>query len=651
MNIKILDSWLREYLKTKANAKTIADKLSLSSASIERIEEYKNDKLYDIEITTNRVDMASVIGLAREAGVVLPQAGSPAEFVEPKLSRPKSSAHKAEMAIINDHTLVHRICAVVMDVTIKDSPQVVKDRLESTGIRSLNNVIDVTNYIMREIGHPAHVFDYDRLQTKKLVIRESKKGEKITTLDNKTYTLSGGDIVAEDGKGTIVDLLGVMGLQNSVVTDKTKRILLFIDTCDKHKIRKTSMGLGIRTEAAQLNEKGIDPELAMTALLRGIDLYKELAEGVVISDIIDIYPNKYKPKTITISQEKINTVIGVEIKLSKASELLTKLGFTTKSLKNKLQVTVPSWRANDVEIEEDIIEEIARIYGYHNIPTELPPLKGVEPYNMGKNMFYFEQRAKDALKYWGFTEVYTYSFVSEELYEGPVKDAVTVQNPLTSDFVYMRSTLTPSLLQVLKENKAQTEINIFEIAKVYHQKPKQLPDEVVMLAGVIKKPHLSFYHIKGIVEQLTNDLGIEHLKLKKLKRGGYGADVYVSSDKVGEIEILENDLMVFELNFDLLRTHATLTKKFTPLAKYPPIIEDIALVVEKSVSTEEIIEEIKSQSSLIVSVTLLDEYKNSRTFHILYQHKEKNLMNEDVAVIREQILKAVESKFGAKLKV
>ncbi len=314
MNIKILDSWLREFIKTKASAKQISDYLSLTSISVERLEKYKNDFVYDIEVTTNRPDLMSVIGIASEASAVLPQFDIAATYVTPHVKKFKQEDNLTNY-IKNDSSLVNRICAAILEVKMGESPPHVKERLETSGIRSLNNIVDVTNYVMREIGHPVHAFDYDRLTTKKLIVRESKKGEKITTLDGKVYILPGGDIVADNGEGEIIDLLGIMGTQNSVVTNDTKRILLFTDNNQPYHIRKTSMFLGIRSEAAVLNEKGIDPRKALDALLAGIELYYKIADAKLVSKIIDIYPNIHKEKRLAIDEEKINKIIGVSIPL------------------------------------------------------------------------------------------------------------------------------------------------------------------------------------------------------------------------------------------------------------------------------------------------------------------------------------------------
>lgn len=650
MNIKLLDSWLKDYLKTAAKAKDIAEKLSLTSASIEHVKPHNNDYVYDIEITTNRIDLVSSLGLAREAAAILPEFGIEATFTPPDIKPPQKIAEKALITIKTDPTLVYRICAVVMQVQIGQSPLWLKERLEEIGIRSLNNLIDITNYLMRDIGHPTHVFDYDRLITKKLIIRQSKKGEKIITLDKKTHTLLGGDIVADNGDGEIVDLIGIMGTANSVVTDNTKRILFFIDNNDPLKIRKTSMNLGIRTEAAQLNEKNIDPDLAFMALLKGISLYKELAQAELLTNIIDIYPKKAEKKTIKVLYEHITRTIGIAISPKKAIAILTRLGFTTKKTGDVIVCVVPSWREKDVIQEEDIIEEIARVYGYHNLPSELPPIYLSGYYHQGQNEFFWENRVKEAFKYWGFTEVYSYSMVSEEMFEGPINDAVTIHNPLHEQLVYMRNSLTPSLLQILKDNKALDSMRIFELASVYKKTVKNLPKERLMLAGIIKNNKANFYEVKGIIQQLMIDCGIKNLVWKKPLRGGLGADIFLGNEYIGDVEILEENIIDFELNFDVIVKHATLKRVFTPLAKYPPVLEDLAFIIDKSIATQDIITEIKKQSTLIREVTLLDIYKNTKTFHVIYQHEEKNLTTEDITPIRERIIKNLKTVFAAEIK-
>lgn len=653
MNIKILDSWLRDYLKTSATPKQIAEVLSLSSVSVERIEKFKNnDWTYDIEVTTNRPELMSVIGIAQEAATVLPQNNIKAEFKKPNFEIPKVSIKNGpEMTIKNDPKLVHRFLAVVMEVKLKDSPQQIKDRLESTDIRTLNNVIDVTNYVMRETGHPTHVFDYDRLTNHTLIIREAKKGEKIKTLDEKEYVLSGGDIVADNGTGEIVDLLGVMGTANSVVTNETKRILFFIDSVEHTRIRKTSMEHGIRTEAAVLNEKRLNPEYATDAFAAGIKLFEKIADAKIISNIIEEYPSKPKETTITVTEEKINTVVGVKISLEKSIEILTKLGLHVKKKGTALDVTVPAKKSGeDMMIPEDIIEEIARVYGYHNIPNSLPPITNKQTVHLESNPLYWEDRMKDALKYWGFTEVYTYPMVSKELITGRPEDAVTIHNPLNEEFVYMRQTLIPSLVQVADNNPDHEIIKIFELANVYEKNTNTVPHQNMRLSGLVRKPKNSFYDVKGVIEQLLNDSGVENVVFKPLSEDRSGASLVIAKDEIGAIEILDDTTIDFEIDFGTLLQHVKQKRLYIPPSKYPPIVEDIAVIAPTSALTGDLISAIKKQSSLIVDVSLLDKYQDTRTFHIVYQSTTKNLTNEDVKIVREKIIQTLKNNFQARLK-
>jgi len=647
MNIKILDSHLREFLKTSATPAQVKEMLSLTSVSVEKVEKIANDFIYDIEVTTNRPDLMSVLGIAKEVQASFSQFGKPAKFLPPEFKKPASGAVE-NISIKNNPKLVNRVCAAILSVKVASSPKTIKERVEASGIRSLNNLIDITNYVMREIGHPAHVFDFDKLPTKTIVIRESSKGEKIKTLDGKEYVLLGGDIVADDGEGNIIDLLGIMGLENSVVTNDTKRILFFIDNNDPQKIRKTSMSLGIRSEAAVLNEKGVDPQKAYDALLRGIELYEKVAEGKVISPIYDIYPNKVKERKVTAAPQKISQALGIKISENETKSILIKLGFGVSKKGGSLEVTVPTDRAQDINIEEDIIEEVARIYGYHKLPSALPKVESIKASKYA-NEFFWEERVKNALKYWGFSETYSYSMVSQDLFDGDITEAVRIQNPLNEDLVFMRRTIVPSLLKILRENKSQDTIKLFELANTYHKRANDLPKEIMTLAGVVKKENASFYEVKGIIEGIFTDLGIEG-SFKKSKKAVVGASIHIGKEYLGEIEVLDNDLIDFELNFQALGKHVKLTKKYKPIAKYPPIFEDLALIVPENVETQDIIGEIRSGSPLITDVSLLDEYGDSKTFHIIYQDPNKNLTTKEVSEIRGKIISSLKKKFGVNLK-
>lgn len=647
MNILILDSWLRENIKTNATPKDIAKHLSLTSVSVERVEKLENDYLYDIEVTTNRPDLMSVQGIARELNASLSQNNIKSEFIEKNFT-PLKTGENPLLEIITDKKLVNRVTAAIMEVNIGKSPAFISERLEKSNIRSLNNLVDVTNYIMREIGHPAHVFDYDRLG-KKIIIRESFQGETITTLDGKTHILKGGDIVAESENGQIIDLLGIMGLENSVVTNQTKRIVLFFDNNNPKKIRKTSMGLGIRTEAAVLNEKNVDPELITLTMQRGIELYEKYAEAKLLGNVIDIYSNQPQIMKVKVRKERISKIIGVKIDDKTIIRILKNLSFEIKPEKDYLIVTPPSYRSSDIQIEEDIIEEIARIYGYSRIPNSLPQLSNKKTTNMEDNFFYWENRVKDAMHYWGFNEVYTYSMVSENLFEGPLETAVKIANPLSTEHEYMRITLVPSLLEVVRNNFVEN-MAIFEIANVYPKRNNDLPDEKPHFAAILKRQSKNlFFELKGVMEAIFDDLGIENYSFKKRSEGGAGADIFIETKQIGNIELLEEDVVNFELDFKMLAEYATNKKIYRPIPEYPPIIEDLRIELKKDTEYKKIVDTILNVSPIIVSATLIDEYENKMTFRISYQDKTKNLSNEDVAPIREKLESTLKEKLHAKI--
>ncbi|MBI2641294.1 hypothetical protein HYW87_01710, partial [Candidatus Roizmanbacteria bacterium] len=328
MNIQITHSWLKEYLDTDATPPEIQKYLSLSGPTVEGVEKIEDDYVYNFEVTSNRIDMASVIGIAREASAILPRFGRKAKLLKREFVLPKLSKNSLTLKIEDKQRLSNRILAIIIDgVKVGPSPRFIRQRLEQAGIRSLNNLVDITNYVMLEIGHPTHIFDYDRIKTGKFIFRRGRKGERLITLDKKSYTLLGGEVVIDDGTGRIVDLPSIMGTENSVVTNSTKRIIFFIDNLNPQLIRQASMTHGIRTLAASYNEKSPDPELSLTALLRGVELLKENASPKSMSKIIDIYSNPVKPKEIIVSVQFINSRIGVELKKKEITEILKKLGF------------------------------------------------------------------------------------------------------------------------------------------------------------------------------------------------------------------------------------------------------------------------------------------------------------------------------------
>ena len=643
MDIKILDSWLREFLNTKASPDKIAEYLSLCGPSVERVEKYGSDFVYDIEVTTNRIDAASVYGIAREANAILPRFKIGARLTPLRYtSRDFNFVKNVEYLKTSvDPDLCPRFTAVLIrDVKIGESPSRVKTKLEASGIRAINNIVDISNYIMIELGQPVHTFDYGKIKDAKMVLRESKKGEKITTLDGKGFTLPGGDIVIEDGEGRLIDLAGIMGGALSAVDANTKNVLLFVQTYNPVRIRKTSMSLAQRSQAATIFEKGTDPELVTPAILKAIELFKNLTGGVPEREILDIYPVPYKQKSVNIDYDFIKNRLGTEISKRDISNYLNALEFETVWHGDTLSVNIPSFRAKDVSISEDVIEEIARIYGYHNLPSEL--MVGALPEKPADPQFTFERKVKNILSGWGAVEIYTLSLV-------PEKGGLRLSNPLGSDTEYLRTNLMPSLIRAAKENLGTySEFHLFEMANVYLQRRNDLPEERLTLAGIFNG--YSYREAKGLIEAFLTKLNIKaEFTAEDLK--DFAASKCLSINKtLGKFGVIENsDLIYYEFPVSDLFASAK-SPVYKDIPKYPAQIEDLTLTFPPKTRIGEVINSIKSVNQLVNKVELRDIYQDSFTLHLEYQSPAKTLTNDEVEKIREKILSVVKSKFGGIIK-
>jgi phenylalanyl-tRNA synthetase beta chain len=666
MNILIPDSWLREFLKTKATPKEIQRCLSLCGPSVERIKKTGDDYLYDVEITTNRPDAMSVTGVAREAATILPQFGIPAKFIDDPYAmqtKPFINAHKKDseagkkLSIKTDARLVPRWTSIVLaGVRVAPSPAWLKQKLEATGIRSINNVIDITNYLMRAYGQPAHAFDYDEIRGAHMILRESRKGEKIVTLDGKTHTLPGGDIIIEDGMGRIIDLCGIMGAENSSIKPGTSTVMLFTQTYNPVNIRRTSMALGVRSEASSLFEKGLDCELTLPALIRGVELMEKLTGARTASKLYDVYPRPYKPYSVAVSKEKTRGYIGTTLTNSEIKKILAPLGFTPSISKKDITVTVPSFRT-DVTLDVDVVEELSRIYGYHNIPTKLP--EGEPPVVIPDPELAWEQEIKIRLRDWGFTELYTYSMISEKLmgtFGLNTKKAYKIANPLSAEWLYMRPTLWPSMLTGIEQNlHARTDLRVFELSMRYVWRPNDLPNErPVLLIGWTGH---KFREAKGLAQAIFTLFGLKHLSSDKpkplqwygethLQLGEYGSVGEVTEQLLNKLGIHE-PITMLDLEIDTLVKNADRSKTYHPISKYPPIVEDLSFIVPAGFQVGPLIDVLSRVHKLIESITFLDAYENKRTFRVTYNDPTKNLTGMDVAPIRQKLIEYAGEKFGA----
>jgi len=676
MNIKMPVSWLREYLKTDIATKTLANFLSLSGPSVEQIEKHGDDYVLEIEVTTNRIDTASVIGIVREAYAILSSQGNKPTLIAPKgldLRLQPDTAQKLNLnVVIKNPNLCPRFCAIVIDnVKIKPSPALIKRRLETSGIRSINNIVDISNYIMLELGQPMHTFDYDKIKGAKMILRKSINGEKITTIDKVTRKLPQGSIVIED-ESRLIDLCGIMGGVNSRVTSRTKRVVVFVQAYNPLLIRKTTQALGFRTEAATRFEKGIDLEGILPALSRAVYLAKQTAQAKIASELIDIYPQKQAGKTVKLNLTKLRQYLGIEMEKHKAAQILVNLGFEVKLSNQHLIAQAPSWRAGDIQEDVDLIEEISRIFGYHNLPSKLP--SGQITQEQESNLKDVIE-LKKALKFTGLTEIISYSIISKNLLSVNKlneKDAVELANPLTDLWQFMRPTLIPSLLEVIAKNQnLKKDLKIFEIAKTYISQKNDLPQQDLMLSIALNNSN--FYDIKGLVENvleiLKKDVKWQKSQPTTLFSPKQSAQIKAGDVIIGTVGILnskiadyfdiEDQIAVCEINLTSLYQVPPVSSAFQPIPKYPPVIEDISAVFAIYTPVAKIVQTAKGAGQpLIKNVEIVDifesekmgENKKSVTLRLTFQMAAATPTQEEVTVVREKIISSLEKTFKAQIR-
>lgn len=624
MNIQLPYSWISSFVKTTATPKQVADILSLHSFSVEKITTTKDgDSIFEIEVTPNRYDALSVIGIARELKALLPREGYACELIDnnAEISRTYKNTKKIDISTSQKDLVLGYASVIIDNVILGESPEIIKDRLKKSGIRPVNNIVDITNYIMIELGQPMHAFDYDQIGQSKVHFRESYKNEEIITLDGIKRKLPKGAILIEDGDNKIIDLCGIMGGENSAISDKTSTVMFLAPIYDKSRIRKASMFVGNRTEAALRFEKGLDQYILEAAINKSILMSLTGAKGVQASPVIVFRQNKQEEIKIKVDTAKICRIAGMEIDGEEIKNILVNLGFQISNG----YATVPSWRIGDVEIIEDLAEEIIRVYGYEKIEGELPTGKIQSSKNA--KFFEIEDKIKDILKYNGFFECYTNSATKVSNVDNNL--ALLLKNPLSKNFHALRTSLIPQLLEVIDDNKGfRNVLKFFEIASVYHRNLKNdLPHQPVMLGIVVKNvPYLNF---KGLLTLLYSELNFE-------------------APKIICINEHNDNVLSAEINLEDLLDLPTTTPSYTPISNFNSLKEDLTFIVPKGVGFSEIVQEIYKTSILVKSVNYKDLYNNCLT--ISFEYLDRNSQIDSIAAqrIREKIVVNL-SKLGVVL--
>lgn len=687
--MKVLVSWLREYVDIPYSIDELEERFSWLGLGVEGVERTgRDDAVFDLEIAANRGELMSHLGVARELAAaartsVRPPAGVPVEEAVP--------AMELARVHVDDRELCPRFTArMILDVKVGPSPAWLAGRLEACGIRSINNIVDVTNYVMLETGQPMHAFDYDRLQDGRLIVRLAHRGEPLVTLDGVERQLDPQTLVVADG-ARATSIAGIIGGASSEITSSTHRVLLEAAVWQPAMIRRTSKRLGVRTESSARFERGVDYAGVPAASTRAIRLIQELAGGRVLRGLVDINVGEVPLRQVQLRWPSVSRLLGMDVPMDEGVAILRSLGFSVKVAERVARVVVPSYR-RDVEREEDLVEEVARHYGYDRIPETMP----VEITAQGSwaPSIEAERAVRDALIRAGLTEVLTVSLTSPaaldalRLPEGhPYRNVVPIRNPMVEDHVQLRTTLLPGLLHVAGANTSHrvTDIQVFEVGRTFHPDGEGAHERralgVLMtgtqMRGTWNLPSeavtVTYHSLKGAIESLLGELRVPGPAYQPSQRPwlhpGRAASLDIAGETIGTLGELHPEVIrqldlpagtcVAEVNLDALLARAVLQPRFASLPRLPSVRRDISLVVDAGVTAAQVEAVIRAAGGpLLEGVEVFDVYSGAPipaghrnlAYALRFRSPDRTLTAEEVAGAIAAIARALEQRLQAKIR-
>lgn len=629
-----------------------------------------DDEVIDFELTSNRGDLLSILGAAYEIGALY----------DKKVKDIDLSFHETKEDINSSFTLDIKtqncplfLAKRVENVTIKESPTFIKNRLIASGIRPINNVVDISNYVMLETGQPLHFYDADRLGNS-LIVRMAEDGEQLTTLDKEMRTLSKSDIVIANSNGAI-GLAGVMGGLSTEIESDTKNIMIESAIFDAVSIRKTSKKV-LRSEASNRFEKGLDPRRTYMAMMRSCHLLEKYADATIVGGMVEYKNLEIKDKVIDITDDKINKVLGITISHDEILNIFSRLGFQTEDMASFIRVTVPTRRI-DISIPEDLIEEVGRIYGIDKIQGKKLVLP-VKPGYLNKNV----RLIRNKLSSLGLNETLSYSLIPESEVHKFTLDTfehVKVLDPMSEDRNTLRYSLIPSLLSIYQYNKARMrkDISIYEVGKGFYKKDGEYGEEnklAILMTGEygqgLDSIKVDFYVLKGILEELLEYLGYKNRyslvvdSLPQEFHPGQSASIVLNGTNIGVIgklhpSVIKEDIYVLEINLEKLFASRVKGMQYKELSKYPAISKDMAFIVKKNIMASDVMSVIKKAcGKLLVDISIFDVYEGenvkedekSLAFNLTFQDQNRTLSDEEVMTLFTKAIKEVETKLNGVLR-
>lgn len=638
------------------------------------------EDIIDFEITPNRPDCLSIEGLGREVAVSLGKKfKNPRKNIDELKVENKKEIEGLKVDITAPDLCYRYIARVVKDVKIGPSPEWMRRRLKACGVRSINNIVDITNYVMLEMGQPMHAFDINSIEGKHITVRRAKKQEKITTLDEQERKLDENDLVIADEKKAVA-IAGVMGGLNSEIEENTKTVVFESAVFYGGGIRKTAKKVGLRTESSSRFEKGLSSENALRAINRAVELVEQIGAGKAVDGKIDVYPTKQKINKIKLDVERINHLLGTNISRQDMVDILEKL-----EIKEENNMVIAPYFRMDLEFVADLAEEIARFYGYDKLATTL--IKADTTLGIRNKEQKIEKKIKEVLVNSGFSEIYTYGFVSEKdlekskINEDLIQKSITILNPLSDEYKLMRPTTVPSMMQILagNANKKNQNVKLFDISRNYRNLNHEIENgevplqENILTIGMYGED-VDFYTLKGIIENVLETVYVNRYDVEKETKNqsyhpGRCAKIKVGTDviaTIGEVhpEVLANyDIQkrayLAEVNITKVVKYSRANKKYVEVPKFPAVERDIAMIVDEKIEVGQIEKIItKKSKKLLESVKLFDIYrdkkigvgKKSVAYSLIFRDKNKTLSDDEINSIMNNIITELEKTLEAELR-
>lgn len=677
--MRISYNWLKNYVDIKESPAELSDMLMSAGLPTESIEDSADGKVFEIEVTANRPDWLSYVGVAREVAAV---AGRKLKL--PQVKKIKAAAGKKQVKVrVTDKSLCPRYTArVIRNVRVGDSPAWLKARLEAMGLRPVNNIVDLTNFCLFETGEPMHAFDLDKLSGSEVTVRQARSGEKIKAIDGTERVLENSMIVIADAKKPVA-IAGIMGGLDTEVKYSTKNILLEAASFDPVAIRRASRKLALSTDSSYRFERRVDTDNIKYASDRAAGLICEIAGGEC-GEFIDLGSKSAKAHSITLRMAKLDSVLGIKIPLVKASKILSGLGLKRKSSsKRKFTFEAPGFR-QDLKEEIDLIEEVARIYGYNKVPGTIPKVVA-QPERISEDMKAVN-KMRTVLTGLGMDEIVTYSLLSKKVIQNAglnAEDAVCVANPLSAEQEAMRPSLTPGMLGAVRWNinRKSKDLKLFEIGHLYSRKDGGFSEGRYLglcMTGDISswaggaRPY-SFFDLKGAIEMLFSELGITGSSFNDASdsRFSAGACAYIevngeNAGVIGEVDPkvlgnfdIKSPVYACEICLDKIFGSVNMEARFSALPKYPSVSRDISIIAAKNTKSRQIESVIRaSAGGILKGLKLVDRYsgkqvpdgKVSLTYRLEYQDPAKTLEERDVTAAQERVLNSLSSQLSAKLR-